>query len=109
MVRFPKERKMYCAKCKVHKNVKVTQYKAGRSSLRVQGKRRYDMKQRGFGGQTKPIFHKKAKTTKKVVLRNKCTTCGMILLSVLKRSKSFELIGLHQRRKGSKKNIIFGA
>ena len=67
------------------------------------------MKQRGFGGQTKPIFHKKAKTTKKVVLRNKCTKCSMILLSVLKRSKSFELIGLHQRRKGSKKNIIFGA
>ena len=24
-----------------------------------QGKRRYDHKQRGFGGQTKPIFHKK--------------------------------------------------
>lgn len=25
----------------------------------LQGKRRYDHKQRGFGGQTKPIFHKK--------------------------------------------------
>ena len=25
----------------------------------AQGKRRYDRKQRGFGGQTKPIFHKK--------------------------------------------------
>lgn len=23
------------------------------------GKRRYDMKQAGFGGQTKPVFHKK--------------------------------------------------
>ena len=23
------------------------------------GKRRYDAKQKGFGGQTKPIFHKK--------------------------------------------------
>ena len=31
------------------------------------GKRRYDMKQAGFGGQTKPVFHKKAKTTKKIV------------------------------------------
>lgn len=26
-----------------------------------QGKRRYDHKQRGFGGQTKPIFHKKVR------------------------------------------------
>merc|ERR1719263_1681986 len=26
-------------------------------------------KQMGFGGQTKPVFHKKAKTTRKVVLR----------------------------------------
>merc|ERR550539_1333921 len=111
MVRFPKERKMCCPakECRNHQKMKVSQYKKGRDSATSQGKRRYDMKQRGFGGQTKPIFHKKAKTTKKVVLRNKCTTCGMILLSVLKRSKSFELIGLHQRRKGSKKNIIFGA
>lgn len=27
--------------------------------LSRQGKRRYDHKQKGFGGQTKPIFHKK--------------------------------------------------
>ena len=27
----------------------------------VQGKRRYDRKMQGFGGQKKPIFHKKAK------------------------------------------------
>jgi ribosomal protein L44E len=25
------------------------------------GKRRYDRKQSGFGGQTKPVFHKKAR------------------------------------------------
>merc|ERR1711990_1158958 len=102
----PKEKKKYCPICKGHKKMKVTQYKKGKNSTKVQGQRRYDMKQRGFGGQTKPIFHKKAKTTKKTVLRNKCSKCGIVLLSVLKRSKSFELIGLHQRRKGSKKNII---
>ena len=28
----------------------------------AQGKRRYDRKQSGYGGQTKPVFHKKAKT-----------------------------------------------
>jgi hypothetical protein len=44
--------------------MKVTQYKTGKASLFAQGKRRYDRKQSGFGGQTKPVFHKKAKTTK---------------------------------------------
>ena len=39
------------------------------------GKRRYDRKQSGYGGQTKPVFHKKAKTTKKIVLRLQCNTC----------------------------------
>ena len=38
---------------------KVTQYKKGKDSLAVQGKRRYDRKQSGYGGQTKPVFHKK--------------------------------------------------
>ena len=33
------------------------------------GRRRYDAKQSGYGGQTKPIFRKKAKTTKKITLR----------------------------------------
>ena len=33
------------------------------------GKRRYDAKQEGYGGQKKPIFRKKAKTTKKITLR----------------------------------------
>lgn len=41
---------------------KVTQYKTGKASLYAQGKRRYDAKQKGYGGQTKPVFHKKAKS-----------------------------------------------
>ncbi|PIO74104.1 ribosomal protein L44 [Teladorsagia circumcincta] len=47
----------------------VTQYKKGKESKFAQGRRRYDRKQAGFGGQTKLIFRKKAKTTKKIVLR----------------------------------------
>ncbi len=50
----------------------MSQYKAGKASNFAQGKRRYDRKQQGYGGQTKPVFHKKAKTTKKVVLRLEC-------------------------------------
>ena len=42
---------------------KVTQYKAGKASDYAQGKRRYVRKQKGYGGQTKPVFQKKAKST----------------------------------------------
>ena len=87
MVNVPKERKTYCKgkKCQKHTLHKVTQYKAGKASnfaqvnkymikciifqantnnkirFIVQGKRRYDHKQQGYGGQTKPIFHKKVR------------------------------------------------
>ena len=44
----------------------VTQYKTGKASLVAQGKRRYDAKQKGFGGQTKPIFRKKVRAVKPV-------------------------------------------
>lgn len=44
---------------RLHSPHKVTQYKKGKDSLYAQGKRRYDRKQSGYGGQTKPVFHKK--------------------------------------------------
>ena len=71
MVNVPKTRKTFCKSraCGKHQLHKVTQYKAGKASAFAQGKRRYDRKQSGYGGQTKPVFHKKAKTTKKIVLR----------------------------------------
>ena len=74
MVNIPKVKKAYCKdpKCRKHTPHKVTQYKTGKASLYAQGKRRYDSKQSGYGGQTKPVFHKKAKTTKKIVLRLAC-------------------------------------
>jgi large subunit ribosomal protein L44e len=33
----------------------------------VQGKRRYDRKQKGFGGQSKPVFKKKARINEKKI------------------------------------------
>lgn len=71
MVVVAKTRKTYCAakECLVHTVHKVTQYKKGKESKAAQGRRRYDRKQSGYGGQTKPIFRKKAKTTKKITLR----------------------------------------
>ena len=57
------------------------------------GKRRYDRKQAGFGGQTKPVFRKNVKTTKKVVLKLKCTVCGCMAQFSLKRSLHVEVGG----------------
>lgn len=91
MVSVPKSRNTYCKRCKKHSGHKVTQYKAGKASLVAQGKRRYDAKQKGFGGQTKPVFRKKAKTTKKVVLKIECTKCKCKRMLPLKRCKTFEL------------------
>ncbi|KAJ7756393.1 L41 ribosomal protein, partial [Mycena maculata] len=86
--------------CKKHTPHKVTQYKTGKASLFAQGKRRYDRKQSGYGGQTKPVFHKKAKTTKKVVLRLECTVCKYKMQMSLKRCKHFELGG-EKKTKGA--------
>ncbi|KAF8886558.1 ribosomal protein L44-domain-containing protein, partial [Infundibulicybe gibba] len=86
--------------CKKHTPHKVTQYKKGKDSLFAQGKRRYDRKQSGYGGQTKPVFHKKAKTTKKVVLRLECTVCKYKMQLTLKRCKHFELGG-EKKTKGA--------
>ncbi|CUG81215.1 60S ribosomal protein L44, putative [Bodo saltans] len=93
MVNFPKKKQMHCSdeRCNAHKSFKVVQYKAGKARKFAQGKRRYDRKQSGYGGQTKPIFHKKAKTTKKIVLKLQCSACKVIVQNILKRTKHFEL------------------
>ncbi|GMK56919.1 hypothetical protein CspeluHIS016_0307590 [Cutaneotrichosporon spelunceum] len=100
MVNIPKTRRTFCKgkTCKKHTPHKVTQYKKGKDSLAAQGKRRYDRKQSGYGGQTKPVFHKKAKTTKKVVLRLECTSCKTKHQVSLKRCKHFELGGDKKQR-----------
>jgi large subunit ribosomal protein L44e len=92
-VNIPKQKRSFCQKCEKHKNHKVTQYKKAKDTLSAQGKRRYDWKQKGFGGQTKPVFRKKAKTTKKIVLRMTCQECKRVHLQNLKRCKSFEIGG----------------
>jgi len=97
MVNVPKKRRAFCKskQCGNHQMHKVSQYKKGKDSVTAQGKRRYDKKQKGFGGQTKPVFHKKAKTTKKVVLKLECVKCKTKIMKVIKRCKTFEL-GAHK-------------
>ncbi|XP_035160735.1 large ribosomal subunit protein eL42-like [Callithrix jacchus] len=93
----PKTRRTFRKKCGKHQPHKVTQYKMGKDSLYAQGKRRYDREQSGYGGQTKPIFQKKAKTTKKIVL---CIepNCRSKRMLAIKRCKHFELGGDKKRR-----------
>merc|ERR1712032_1514615 len=68
MVSVPKLRVTYCNKLKRHALHKVSQYKKGKERTRSKGRRTYDRKQAGYGGQTKPIFKRKAKVTKKTTL-----------------------------------------
>uniref|UniRef100_A0A3Q3W9A3 60S ribosomal protein L36a n=1 Tax=Mola mola TaxID=94237 RepID=A0A3Q3W9A3_MOLML len=108
-VNVPKTRRTFCKKCKKHQPHKVTQYKKGKDSLYAQGKRRYDRKQSGYGGQTKPIFRKKAKTTKKIVLRLECVepNCRSKRMLAIKRCKHFELGGDKKRKVGVNVFILY--
>ncbi|XP_059178465.1 large ribosomal subunit protein eL42-like [Physella acuta] len=99
MVNIPKNRRTHCKKCKKHTEHKTTQYKRGKESVKVQGKRRYDRKQAGFKGQTRPILRKKAKTTKKIVLKLECKDCGVKKQIAIKRCKHLQLGG-DLKRKG---------
>ena len=50
----------------------MTQNKKGKDPLYAWGKQPYNRNQSGYGEQTKLFFWKKAKTTKKILLRLKC-------------------------------------
>eukprot|EP01084_Bolivina_argentea_P160793 279973_1 len=116
-MRHPKEKKMYCKKCKKHQKFKVTQYKPGAASNFTQGRRRWKMKVATLHNprypkskpiNTMPVFRKKAKSTKKITVRNKCTVCGHIIMTTLSRNKTFELIPENQRKTGCKSTKIYG-
>ncbi|XP_057166781.1 60S ribosomal protein L36a-like [Ursus arctos] len=94
MVNVPKTCKTFCKKCGKHQPHKVTQY--GKHSSLCPGKAAlYDGKQSGYGGQTKPIFHKKARTTKKIVLGLERVepNCRSKKMLAIKRCKHFALGG----------------
>ena len=99
MVHIPKLIRSYCRKAKKHTTQKVSQYKTGKATKTAQGKRRYDMKQKGFGGQTKPIFRKKAKQTKKIALKLECTKTKTKNFRVIKRCRTI-ILGKKENTKG---------
>mmetsp|Transcript_326 Transcript_326/g.914 ORF Transcript_326/g.914 Transcript_326/m.914 type:complete len:95 (-) Transcript_326:39-323(-) len=79
----------FCPKLGKHSVFKVSAYRKGKDSTHVKGKRRYDRKQKGFGGQTKPIFRKKAKATKKVIIKLECVKTKAKRFKKIKRCKTF--------------------
>merc|ERR1711879_220933 len=90
MVQVKKLRTTYCRMCGGHRIHRVSQYKKGREPPFCQGRRRYDMKQAGFGGQTKPIQKRKYKITKKITLRLECSECKRRRFQVVGRCKYFK-------------------
>merc|ERR1712039_776350 len=88
MVQVKKLRNTYCshADCLSHKQHRVSQYKKGKESKAAQGRRRYDAKQKGFGGQKKPIQKRKYKIT----LRLECVPCKQRRFQVIGRCKYFK-------------------
>merc|ERR1711998_492739 len=99
-VRIPKTIRTYCAAKKKHTVHKVSQYKTGKKNQLAQGDRRYNMKQKGFGGQTKPIFRKKAKNTKKIVLKLECQETKCRSLKAIKRCRTL-IFGKKEKTKGA--------
>jgi large subunit ribosomal protein L44e len=101
MVVVPKQRKTFCPykTCRKHTMQKVTNYKKNKESMASQGRRRYTRKQSGYGGQTKPIFKKKAKETKKVSLRLECTVCKKRRVIMIGRCRTIVLMDKAQLAK----------
>ncbi|CAG2099939.1 unnamed protein product, partial [Medioppia subpectinata] len=100
LIRSHQLKKHFCKKCNSHMASKVAIYKKGKDNPQRQGNRRYAIKQAGFGGQTKPILRRKAKNTKKPVLKLKCSKCNGMTLKVLKRAKQ-TIISNEKKVKGA--------
>lgn len=93
MVNIPKTRRTFCKICNCYQVKKQTLARRGKENPFRQGTRRYKRKQKGCHGQTKPILRRKAKITKKLMLKLECTKCKKIELKVGKRAKHVEFGG----------------
>jgi large subunit ribosomal protein L44e len=92
LARYPKVIVTYCPKCRTHTEHSVTIYKHGKRRSFAEGERRYARKKRGYGSKRKPEQKRFAKTTKKVVLKLKCSKCGYITHRRGIRLKKAELV-----------------
>ena len=91
-MRVPKQINTYCPRCRTHTQHVVTIYKPGKRRSLAEGERRYRRKQEGYGSKRKPEQKRFAKTTKKIVLKLKCSKCGYISHREGMRLKKVELV-----------------
>ncbi|HDI46305.1 MAG TPA: 50S ribosomal protein L44e [Candidatus Methanomethylia archaeon] len=75
-MKYPKEIRTYCPRCRRHTVHTVTLYKKGRERALAEGARRYARKKKGYGSSRKPVQKRFAKTTKRLAVKIKCKECG---------------------------------
>jgi large subunit ribosomal protein L44e len=73
---IPKNMETYCPRCRKHTAHSVSIYRKGKERKLAAGRRRYNKKLKGYGGQPRPIQRKTAKTTKKMTVQLSCKDCG---------------------------------
>jgi large subunit ribosomal protein L44e len=85
---FPKEKKIYCKKCKKHTNHKLKEFKSGKGRTLAQGNVRHEKNvEHGYGGKYKYVATIK-KQNKTPVFVAECVDCGAkISYSLGKRMK----------------------
>lgn len=90
-MKYPKNIKTYCPKCRKHTEFTASIYKKGKDRSLAEGNRRYKRKQKGYGGQKKPKQKRTAKTSKKQTVMLKCRTCGYIIPRLVGRLRKLEI------------------
>ncbi len=91
-MKVPSKIRTYCPRCRAHTIHSVSLYKPGKRRTLAQGQRRYLAKLKGYGSKRKPEQKRTAKTTKKQVLKLKCTVCGYIQHREGIRLKKLEIV-----------------
>merc|ERR1711879_238990 len=93
-MKHPNHKNAFCRSCRTYKPHGVSVEKSRKACDQKQGQRRYLLKNTGYKGQTKPVFKKKAKQSKKIVLKLTCSVCKKARQQCLGRSKRFQLVNV---------------
>ena len=94
MVKVPKNIMSYCPRCNKHTVHTVALYKGGRERALSEDRRRITRKRKGYGSSRRPVQKRKAKVTKKQVLKLTCKECKYINHREGVRLKKIEIIEL---------------
>jgi len=91
-MKVPRNINTHCPKCNKHTEHTLSLYKRGRDRPLAEGNRRYDRKQKGYGGMRKPKLRKTAKTTKKQTFKLRCKECGYTIMKDGVRLRRLEIV-----------------